>query len=76
MNTKLQVDITLEIGEQTEQVTVSESAVQVETQSTQMGDVVTGSVMTAVALNGRAFTDLCLFSLASCPCPRKLPIRS
>lgn len=58
VNTKLQIDITLEIGQQSEQITVSESAVQVETESTQMGDVVTGSVMTAVALNGRAFTDL------------------
>ncbi len=58
VNTKLQVDITLEIGQQSEQITVSESAVHVETESTQMGDVVTGSVMTAVALNGRAFTDL------------------
>ncbi len=58
VNTKLLIDITLEVGEQSEQVTVSESAVQVETESTQMGDVVTGSVMTAVALNGRSLTDL------------------
>ena len=58
VNTKLQVDITLEVGAQSEQITVSESAVQVETESTQNGDVVAGSVMTAVALNGRAFTDL------------------
>ena len=58
VNTKLQVDITLEVGEQSEQITVSESAVHVETESSQMGDVVAGSVMTAVALNGRAFTDL------------------
>jgi len=58
VNTKLQVDVALELGEQSEQITVSESAVHVETESTQMGDVVTGSVMTAVALNGRAFTDL------------------
>ncbi len=58
VNAKLLVDITIQMGEQSEQVTVSESAVHVETESTQMGDVVTGSVMTAVALNGRAFTDL------------------
>ena len=31
---------------------------QVETQSTQMGDVITGPVMTAVGLNGRSYTDL------------------
>src|SRR5579883_998371 len=58
VNSKLQVDIDLEVGEQTQQLTVSENAVQVETQSSQMGDVVTGSVMTAVGLNGRSFTDL------------------
>ena len=58
VNTRLQVDITLQMGEQSEEVTVSASSVQVETESTQMGDVVTGSVMTAVGLNGRSFTDL------------------
>ena len=43
-----------------QELTVSDSAgeVQLETVSTQMGDVVTGKKMTAVALNGRSFTDL------------------
>jgi hypothetical protein len=58
VGTKLQIDITLELGEQSEQVTVSDSGVHVEAESTQMGDVVAGSVMTAVGLNGRSFTDL------------------
>jgi hypothetical protein len=59
VNTKLQADISLQLGDQSQQVTVqAEAAVQVETQSTQMGDVVNGPVMTAVALNGRSFTDL------------------
>jgi hypothetical protein len=58
VGTKLQLDIVLELGEQSQEVTVSANAVQVETQSSQMGDVVTGSVMTAVGLNGRSFTDL------------------
>jgi hypothetical protein len=59
VNTKLQADISLQLGDQNQQVTVqAEAAVQVETQSTQMGDVVNGPVMTAVALNGRSFTDL------------------
>ncbi|HEY6331633.1 MAG TPA: TonB-dependent receptor, partial [Blastocatellia bacterium] len=58
VNTKLQVDISLQVGAQNEQVTVAENALQVETQSTQMGDVETGEVITAVALNGRSFTDL------------------
>jgi len=58
VGTKLQMDINLEIGAQSEQVTVSDTAVHVEAESTQMGDVVAGSVMTAVGLNGRSFTDL------------------
>ncbi len=59
VNTKLQVDIELEVGEQSEQVTVSENAdVELETQSTQMGDVVSAPVIVAVGLNGRSYTDL------------------
>jgi hypothetical protein len=58
VNSQLRVDITLSMGQQSEEVVVSDTAVQVETQSTQMGDVETGQVITAVALNGRSFTDL------------------
>jgi hypothetical protein len=58
INTALQIDITLEVGAQSETVTVTQNAIQVETESTQMGDVITGPVMTAVGLNGRSFTDL------------------
>ena len=59
VNTKLQVDAELVVGEQSEQVTVSDTAdVQVETESTQMGELVPGQVMVAVGLNGRSYTDL------------------
>ena len=58
VGTKLQIDITLELGEQSEQITVSDTSIHVEAESTQMGDVVASSVMTAVGLNGRSFTDL------------------
>jgi len=58
VGTKLQIDIALELGEQSEQITVSDTSIHVEAESTQMGDVVAGSVMTAVGLNGRSFTDL------------------
>ncbi len=58
VNSQLRTDITLSMGAQTEEVVVSDTAVQVETQSTQMGDVETGQIITAVALNGRSFTDL------------------
>jgi hypothetical protein len=56
--TVLQVDVKLELGTQTETVTVSESGVHVEATSTQMGEAVTGAKITAVPLNGRSYTDL------------------
>ncbi len=58
MNAALREDISLTMGEQSEEVVVSDTAVHVETESSQMGDVVTGTQITAVALNGRSFTDL------------------
>jgi Carboxypeptidase regulatory-like domain/TonB dependent receptor len=54
----LQIDLTVEMIERIEEVTVIENGVQVESVSTQMGQVVTARSMTAVALNGRSFTDL------------------
>ncbi len=54
----LQVDATLDVGEHADAVTVVEEIGQVETASTQMGEVVTGTKITAVPLNGRSFTDL------------------
>ena len=58
VNAKLKADVGLEIGAVTEQVTVQANVLQIETESTQMGDVITGRVITAVGLNGRSYTDL------------------
>lgn len=58
VNTKLQADATLQMGQETQQVTVHSAGVQIDVQSTQMGDVITGPVMTSVGLNGRSYTDL------------------
>ena len=57
-NSSATVDAALELGEQAGAVTVNESAVHVETSDTQVGEVITGSQMTAVPLNGRSYTDL------------------
>src|SRR4029077_1790242 len=56
----IQLDLTLELAQRTEEITVSDTTEQihVETVSTQLGDVVTSKQMTTVALNGRSFTDL------------------
>ena len=56
----VRMDFALQVATKVEEVTVSESSneVHVETSSTQVGEVVTGKQMTAVALNGRSYTDL------------------
>ena len=62
VNTALEVSAALELADVTQEVSVSTDlaaeAVQVDTVSTQLGEVVTGVEMTTVALNGRSFTDL------------------
>jgi hypothetical protein len=57
-DSKLEINLTVQMNEKSEEVTVMESATQVETASTQIGEVVTATSMTSVALNGRSFTDL------------------
>ena len=57
-NAALRDDATLTVGTTSEKVEVTTDSVHVETESTQMGEVITGKTMTAVPLNGRAFTDL------------------
>ncbi|HXB72043.1 MAG TPA: TonB-dependent receptor [Candidatus Acidoferrales bacterium] len=54
----LQVDAGLELADRIEEITVTENSLRVETASTQVGEVVSAKSMTAVALNGRSFTDL------------------
>ena len=58
VNSQLRADVVLSMGGQTDEVVVSDTAVHVETESSQMGQVVTGTEIVSVALNGRSFTDL------------------
>jgi len=58
VNSKVVVDAVLALGANSDAITVSSSAVHVETVDTQMGEVITGKQMTAVPLNGRSYTDL------------------
>ena len=53
-NSALTVDAVLDIGERSDVVTVIENPLQVETTSTQIGEVITAERMTAVPLNGRS----------------------
>src|SRR5580658_10519751 len=54
----LTVDAVLNVGETSDVVTVVENQTQVETTSTQIGEVITAQQITAVPLNGRSYTDL------------------
>ncbi len=54
----LRVDVTLEMGEQFENMTVSDSGVHLETETAQMGEVMANAKITAIPLNGRSYTDL------------------
>jgi hypothetical protein len=58
VNISLSVNIKLQLGQQTQQITVDASRVQVDTASTQMGEVISSAKMEAVPLNGRSYTDL------------------
>jgi hypothetical protein len=54
----LTVDAVLSVGGGSDAVTVVENQLQVETTSTQVGEVIASARMTTVPLNGRSFTDL------------------
>lgn len=58
----LKIDAMLELGQPSETVTVAATraatAAQVDRVSTHLGELVTGSQMTALPLNGRSYTDL------------------
>ena len=57
-NSAVTVDAKLQVGAIQQQISVSSTGVQVETTTTQMGEVITGSSMTSIPLNGRSYTDL------------------
>src|ERR1700730_540943 len=58
VNDQLHYDVTLNIGGVSEQVEIVANAVQVQTESTQLGDVIDSKKMLALPLNGRSFVDL------------------
>jgi Carboxypeptidase regulatory-like domain/TonB dependent receptor len=58
VNDELRFDLTLDVGTVSELVEVSANAVQVQTESTQLGDVIDSKKMLALPLNGRSYIDL------------------
>jgi hypothetical protein len=69
INTALRVDATLQLGAVSQAVTVSSTAVHVATTSTQLGEVITGTKMTTLPLNGRSYTDLLALQPGVAPQP-------
>ncbi|MFN7999059.1 MAG: carboxypeptidase regulatory-like domain-containing protein [Bryobacteraceae bacterium] len=58
VNDQLRIDPTLDVGSVQNQVSVEASAVQVETETTQLGDVIESRKILALPLNGRSYIDL------------------
>src|SRR5206468_8847751 len=58
VNDQLHLDITLQVGSGQQEVSVSANAVHVESESTQLGDVVDSKKMLGLPLNGRSYLDL------------------
>ncbi len=58
VNSALVVDVKLQVGAASEKVEVSAAALHVDTEATQMGEVITGKEMVDVPLVSRSYTDL------------------
>src|SRR5438876_6427188 len=58
----MRLDPAMQLGEATTLVTVAESASAIQTESSNLGEVVTSKKITEIPLNGRFFLDLALLS--------------
>jgi hypothetical protein len=58
VNDQFRVDVTLEVGTVQQEISISANAVQVEAESTQLGDVIDSKKMLSLPLNGRSYLDL------------------
>jgi hypothetical protein len=58
VNDQLRFDVVLDVGNLTEKVEITANAVQVQTENTQLGDVINSKKMLALPLNGRSYIDL------------------
>jgi len=58
VNDQLKLDVTLDVGTIVEEVDVTANLVHVETESTQLGDVIDSQKMLNLPLNGRSYLDL------------------
>ena len=73
INAALRIDVRLMVGEHSETMTVTESPTQVETANTHMGDLISGTKMTNIPVNGRSYTDLLALQPGVTPVSTKQP---
>jgi hypothetical protein len=62
VNARQRVNLTLQVGEVSESIVVTDSVVTLETDSSDRGQVVTRAAIVNLPLNGRAYADLALLS--------------
>lgn len=62
VNARQRVSLTMQVGDVTETVTVSEAAALIETDSSDRGQVINREAIVNLPLNGRAYADLALLS--------------
>lgn len=72
-NAALRIDIRLMVGAHTETMIVTESVTQVETANTHIGDLISGTKMTGIPVNGRSYTDLLALQPGVTPVSTKQP---
>jgi hypothetical protein len=58
VNSALRLDVKLQVGSVAQHIEVMANVVQVDTESTELGEVIGGKSMTSLPLNGRSYTDL------------------
>lgn len=57
-DSSIRIEVTLQPGNRTDSITVTDNGAEPETVSSQMGEVIASKEMTAMPLNGRSYTDL------------------
>ncbi len=67
------LDIRLQLAAQSETMTVTDSGVSIETNSSQAGETINSAKLATVPLNGRSFTDLLALQPGVIPAPSQQP---
>src|ERR1700724_939831 len=67
VNSALQIDATLQIGQSTQRVEVNDSVVTIQMSDTEIGETISSQHVAEVPLNGRSYTDRLATQAGACP---------